>query len=115
MMLDLLKTHLFSLPGFPRGLLGQQLQIKPLLSIHQHRLNFAWMKFQTIPTKILPRYNQAILFVVVQLASFHSLQHTKFAWEAVLETFCLHGLTTEAEILKKHVLIKKIFYQKSLT
>ena len=36
-----------------------------------------------------PQYNQAILSVVVQLASFHSLQHVKFAWEAIFDTFYL--------------------------
>ena len=35
-----------------------------------------------------PRHNQAILFVVVQPASSHSLQHKKFAWEVVPEAFC---------------------------
>ena len=40
------------------------------------------------------RYNQAILFVAVELASSHLLQHAKFAWEAVPEAFCLRGQTT---------------------
>ena len=40
-----------------------------------------------------PRYILAILFVVVQLASSHSLQHIKFAREAIREAFCLHGQT----------------------
>ena len=47
-----------------------------------------------------PRCNQAILFVVFQLASFHSLQHIKFALEAIREAFCLHGQTIEAEIFR---------------
>ena len=44
----------FSSPAFPRELLGKQLQIKPPhLSINQHKLHFAWIKSQTVPTKIL--------------------------------------------------------------
>ena len=39
----------FSSPAFPRGLRGQQLQIKPPhLSISQHRLYFAWIKSQSV-------------------------------------------------------------------
>ena len=45
-----------------------------------------------------PRFNQAILFVVVRLVSSHSLLHIKFAWEAVQEAFFKYGQTIEAEI-----------------
>ena len=45
-----------------------------------------------------PRYNQAILVVVVHLASSHTFQHIKFSWRAVHEAFCLHGQTIKAEI-----------------
>ena len=45
---------LFSSQAFPRRLRGKQLQINsPHLPIHQHRLHFAWIKSQTVPTKIL--------------------------------------------------------------
>ena len=46
-----------SSPADPRELRGQQLRIKPPhLSIHQHRLNFAWMKFKNGSNQDL-RYN----------------------------------------------------------
>ena len=50
----LLLLLLFSSSAFLIWLRGQQLQIKPpQLSINQHRLHFAWIKSQTVPTKIL--------------------------------------------------------------
>ena len=40
--------------SFSQRTAGQHLQIMPPhLLIHQHRLHFAWMKFQTVSTKIL--------------------------------------------------------------
>ena len=47
-----------------------------------------------------PQYNKAILFVVFQLASSHSFQLIKLAWEAVREAFCLHSQTIKAEIFR---------------
>ena len=46
---------LFSSPDFRKGLRGPQLQIQPphVLLDNQHRLLFARIKSQTVPTKIL--------------------------------------------------------------
>ena len=49
LVVRLLSFFFFSSPAFPRGLGGQQLQIKPpYLSINQHRLHFAWIKSQSV-------------------------------------------------------------------
>ena len=54
---------IFSSPAFPWELLGQQLQINPPhLSIHQHRPHFAWMKSQTVPTKLTKRYTVKFIY-----------------------------------------------------
>ena len=45
---------LSSLPAFPCGLRGQQLEIKPPhLKVFHHLHHFAWVKSQAIPSKIL--------------------------------------------------------------
>ena len=50
----LLFLLLSSLPAFPCGLRGQQLEIKPQHFTVFDRMNyFAWVKFQAVPSKIL--------------------------------------------------------------
>ena len=69
-------------PGLATTFLGSNYTDCILLRKNPKRFQ---IKHQFIP---------AILSVIVQLmASFHSLSHTKFAWEAVSEAFCLNGQT----------------------
>ena len=80
----------FVSPAFPWELQGQQLQIKPPhFSIHQHRLHFALTKSQTVPTEILDIIKPSCSCCPTGL--FLLTSSDKFAWEAIPETYCLHG------------------------